>query len=93
MGFSVLQFKLFFKSVFPVFVFKNFGFSVLMFIAVCGFYVFRDLVFDNFRQPFSSKAFFVAASRLSLSDLKSEMGSILDQAESVEGLVLGCYNV
>ena len=48
MGFSVLQFKLFFKSVFPVFVFKNFGFSVLMFIAVCGFYVFRDLVFDIF---------------------------------------------
>ena len=39
LGFSVLQFWLFFRSFFSVFVPKDFGFSVLVFIAVCGFFV------------------------------------------------------
>ena len=37
LGFSVLRFWLFFRS---VFVAKDFGFSVLVVIAVCGFFVF-----------------------------------------------------
>ena len=45
LGFSVLRFQLFFRSVFLVFVPKNFGFSVLVFIAVCGYTYFQHLVF------------------------------------------------
>ena len=37
LGFSVLRFWLFFRSVFAA---KDFGFSVLVVIAVCGFFVF-----------------------------------------------------
>jgi len=40
LGFSVLRFWLFFRSVFRFFVAKDFGFSVLVVIAVCGFFVF-----------------------------------------------------
>ena len=48
--FSVLRFWLFFRS---VFVPKNFGFSVLMFIAVCGFSAIYHLVF-GFREKNTS---------------------------------------
>ena len=37
LGFSILRFRPFFRSVFSVFVPKNFGFLVLVAIAVCGF--------------------------------------------------------
>ena len=39
LGFSDLRFWLFFRSVFSVFVAKDVGFSVLVVIAVCGFFV------------------------------------------------------
>ena len=51
LGFSVLRFWLFFRSVFSVFVPKDFGFSVLVFIAVCRFFVYQHLVF-GFRRSY-----------------------------------------
>ena len=51
LGFSVLRFWLFFRSVFLVFVPQNFGFSVLVFIAVRGFSVIQALVF-GFRNKY-----------------------------------------
>ena len=40
LGFSVLRFRQFFRSVFRFFVPKDFGYSVLVFVSVCGFFVF-----------------------------------------------------
>ena len=44
-GFSVLRFWLYFKSVIRFLCQKNFGFSVLVFVAVYAFSVFWHLVF------------------------------------------------
>ena len=46
LGFSVLRFRPFFRLVFLVFVPKNFGLSVLVTIAVCGFCFISLSVFD-----------------------------------------------
>ena len=40
LGFSVLLFWQFLRSVFRFFVPKDFGYSVLVFVSVCGFFVF-----------------------------------------------------
>ena len=48
-GHRDFRFLLFFRSVFRFLGQKNFGFSVLVFIAVCGFSIFRHLIF-GFRE-------------------------------------------
>ena len=52
-GHRGFRFWLFFKFVFSVFVPKDFGFSVSVFIAVCGFFVFQHLVFVGVTCGFS----------------------------------------
>ena len=51
LGFSVLRFWPFFRSVFPFFAPKNFGFSILVSVAVCSFSVLEHLFF-GFRQKY-----------------------------------------